>query len=87
MTEQPGDQQEPEVRELGPGSEPKEFVDRARERLDRAIDEAREELKELADEAREEFDELKEKAPEWIRDARHKVADFLEEFPPRKPEP
>lgn len=63
-----------------------EFLDRAKEKLDRAFEEAREELTEMVEEAREEFQEIRDKAPGWVRDARRKVADFLEPDPEPKQE-
>ena len=67
------------------GSSSQEFLDRAKEKLDRAFEEAREELTELVEEAKEEFGEIREKAPGWVKDARRKVADFLEpEADPKK---
>lgn len=82
--------QEIEVQAGGPagsdgGASGQEFLDRAKEKLDRAFEEAREELTELVEEAKEEFEEIREKAPGWVRDARRKVADFLEpEADPKK---
>ena len=70
----------------GGDSSGKEFLDRAKEKLDRAFEEAREELTELVDEAKEEFGEIREKAPGWVKDARRKVADFLEPDPDPKKE-
>jgi ElaB/YqjD/DUF883 family membrane-anchored ribosome-binding protein len=62
----------------GGGSSQREFLDRAKEKLDKALEDAKEELTELVDEAKEELEELREKAPGWVKDARRKVADFLE---------
>jgi ElaB/YqjD/DUF883 family membrane-anchored ribosome-binding protein len=60
------------------GSSQREFLDHAKEKLDRALEEAKAELTELVDEAKEELEEIREKAPGWVKDARRKVADFLE---------
>lgn len=67
------------------GSSGQEFLDRAKEKLDKAFEEAKGELTELVTEAKEEFGEIREKAPGWVKDARRKVADFLEpEADPKK---
>jgi hypothetical protein len=68
------------------GSSREDFLDKAKEKLDRAFEEAREELTELVDEAKEELAEIREKAPGWVKDARRKVADFLEPDPTPKQE-
>ena len=68
------------------GASGQEFLDRAKEKLDRAFEEAREELTELVEEAKEEFEEIRAKAPGWVKDARRKVADFLEPDPDPKKE-
>lgn len=70
--------------EASGGSSGQEMLDRAKEKLDRALQEAKEELTELVEEAKEELGELREKAPGWVKDARRKVADFLEPDQPPK---